>query len=62
MWKRPKEPGPVGEETTPAKALTDDPWCKLKLTNNVMLYVRLTRGDDGELKAIIEHRRGEEVV
>lgn len=61
MQKRPvKVPWPLGKPTEPAKSLQDDPWFRLPLTNDVVLSVRLTRNDKGEIIAIVEHRRGQE--
>lgn len=61
MQKRPlKVPWPLGKLTEPATSLQDDPWFRLPLTNDVVLSVRLTRNDKGEIIAIVEHRRGKE--
>ena len=63
MQKRPKEADrPIGEPTEPATSLRVDPWFRLPLTNNVVLTVRLTRNDKGEIIAIVEHRRREETA
>jgi hypothetical protein len=48
---------PMGKTTQPATSLKDDPWFRYPLTNNVVLSVRLTRNDKGEIIAIVEHRR-----
>jgi len=58
MMKRPTEADwPLDKPTDPATALQDDPWCRMQLTNNVVLTIRLTRNNKGEIIAIIEHRR-----
>lgn len=61
MQKRPKQDDwPAGKLTEPATAISDDPWFRLGLTNNVFLSVRLTRNEQGHFVAIVEHRREEE--
>jgi hypothetical protein len=62
MWKRPTGDWPKGKPTTPATSIKDEPWFRLPLTNDVVLTVRLTRTDKGEILAIVEHRRGKETA
>lgn len=59
-WKRPKKDGPVGVPTTPAKSLGDYPWAVLELENDVRLFVRMSRNEEGEIAYIFEARRGKE--
>src|SRR4030042_1379619 len=42
MQKRPSQDDwPIGKLTEPASAISDDPWCRVGLTNNVFLSFRL---------------------
>ena len=63
MQKRPSQDDwPIGKLTEPATSIADDPWCRLGLTNNLFLSVRLTRNEQGHWIAIIEFRRAEETA
>jgi len=61
MWCRLRNQGPVGKPTQPACHLTDDPWTKMRLAKDVVLYVRLSRNPRGELIAILEVREGKKI-
>lgn len=60
MWKRPTVPGAVGEPTTEARSIAEEPWTRLELGDDVWLSVRLFRERDGTIRAIVEFRRGRE--
>lgn len=63
MQKRPLvDDWPAGKLTEPATSITDDPWFRMGLTNNVFMSVRLTRNNRGHIMAIVEFRRGEETA
>lgn len=61
MQKRPTDDDwPTGKLTEPAVSMTDEPWFRIGLTNNVFLTVKLALNDEGHIIAIVEHRRSEE--
>ncbi|MCP4674318.1 MAG: hypothetical protein GY854_02130 [Deltaproteobacteria bacterium] len=62
MWRRPTRPGRVGTTTLPARNITDLPWTKLKISDDLILHIRLISDPVGDIKVAVEFRQGLETV
>ena len=59
MYKAPTQPGKVGEPTTPASQINDEPFAVFMLENGVEATFQVLKDDDGNLRASLAFRRGE---
>lgn len=57
--KRPNSPQAAGTPTSPAAALSDDPWAVFDLANDLRLFVRVRRNVDGEIVISTEFKHNE---
>lgn len=58
MYKAPTQPGKVGEATSPANALNDEPFAVFTLENGVEATFQVLKNDEGDLVASLAFRRG----
>lgn len=60
MYKAPTQPGKVGEPTTPASSLNDEPFAVFTLENGVEATFQVLKDEDGALRASLAFRRASE--
>ena len=58
LWRRPTSLLRVGEVTKYAQNLTEQPWTSMRLADDVIQFLRLIQGTDGNLQIVVETRKG----